>query len=92
MLRSQWKRTIGIETREAAKESASIYRRFLRTDCSIKFSLLEREMKKSQMVLIGLLCFGVFLTLLTYTLIAPLLPSELLKRDISSLYNGVIIG
>ena len=44
------------------------------------------------MVLIGLLCFGVFLTLLTYTLIAPLLPSELLKRDISSLYNGVIIG
>ena len=42
--------------------------------------------------LVALLCFGLFLCLMTYTLIAPLLPGELIRRDISSIYSGIIMG
>lgn len=55
------------------------------------FSFVYIKMAKSDFK-IFLLCFGVFLTLVTYNLIAPLLPEQLIHRQISTVYSGIILG
>ena len=49
-------------------------------------------MENKNLLLTLLLLFGLFLGHITYTLIGPLLPGELIRRDISSIYSGIILG
>ncbi len=43
-------------------------------------------------LLLVLLCLGILPSILSYTLVAPFLPGELLRRGIDQIYAGIIMG
>ena len=43
-------------------------------------------------LLLALLCSGIFPSILSYTLVSPLLPGELIPRDLDQVYSGIILG
>lgn len=47
-------------------------------------------MKKENLLLL-IICVGIVVVMMSYTLIAPFVPGELLRRGIDPFYNGVIL-
>ena len=43
-------------------------------------------------LLLALLCLGIFPSTLSYTLVAPLLPGELIRRELDLAWAGIIMG